>query len=379
MEIVAARITDGHHHDPVRLARLLVRLARASRGPSAPDVTFVEDVRSELCRTLPARPCCRLALLGAVVRTAGSYHLHGRGEVHVEVDLGAHVTARRTVELARGLGAVCEIRSYRRAAAARPSSASRIVLGSDPRTLQVMHEVGVLGASLAPLPEPPARVLVRARAAARSTCAARSWPPAPCRRRGAPAHLEIRTHDVEGAELLARLAGADGIPLSVRDRGRHAAAYSKRLDAIADLLARIGADDAALLLAEADVVARAKERANRITNCDAANLDRQVAATRRQLAAIERLDAAGELDDAARCRCARGRCLRLEHPGRRAAGARRARRAAAGEADPRRAAAPRRRAQADDLAAPHGTAAPAVDCRGGERVRPRADPDPVRR
>ena len=128
-----------------------------------------------------------------------------------------------------------------------------------------------------------------------------------------PAHLEIRTHDVEGAELLARLASADGIPLSVRDRGRHAAAYSKRLDAIADLLARIGADDAALLLAEADVVARAKERANRITNCDAANLDRQVAATRRQLAAIERLDAAGELDGLPGPLRAAA-LLRLEHP-----------------------------------------------------------------
>jgi uncharacterized cofD-like protein len=31
VEIVAARITDGHHHDPVRLARLLVRLARQPR------------------------------------------------------------------------------------------------------------------------------------------------------------------------------------------------------------------------------------------------------------------------------------------------------------------------------------------------------------
>ena len=99
----------------------------------------------------------------------------------------------------------------------------------------------------------------------------------------------------------------------MRDRGRHATAYSKRLDAIADLLARIGADDAALLLAEAEPVARAKDRANRVTNCDAANLDRQVAATRRQLAAIERLDAAGELDvlpGPLRAAAA----LRLEHP-----------------------------------------------------------------
>ena len=250
------------------------------------------------------------------------------------------------------------------------------MLGSDPRTLQVMHEVGVLGASLAPLPEPPPRILTRPCCRAvylRGAFLAAGSVSAPRR----PAHLEIRTHDVEGAELLARLAVADGIPLSVRDRGRHAAVYSKRLDAIADLLARIGADDAALLLAEADVVAQAKERANRITNCDAANLDRQVAATRRQLAAIERLDAAGELDVLPGPLRAAA-TLRLEHPDCRAAGARRPRRAAAGEADARRAAAAPRRASRRSGRPPRPRH-PAVDCPGGERVRPRADPDPVRR
>jgi cell division protein WhiA len=275
-------------------------------------VTFVEDVRSELCRRLPLRACCRAALLGAIVRTAGSFHLQGRGDVHVEVDLGANVAARRVVELARGLGAACEIRSYR-APRLRGEQRFTIVLGGDPRSLQAMHEVGVLGASLAPLNEPPARVLARSccRAAyLRGAFLAAGSVSAPRR----PAHLEIRTHDVDGAAGLARIAAVDGIELRVRDRGRHAAAYAKRVDTIADLLARIGADDAALRLAEADVVARAKERANRSANCDAANLGRQVAATRRQLDAIDELEASGELD-ALPAVLQEAAALRREHPG----------------------------------------------------------------
>ena len=162
----------------------------------------------------------------------------------------------------------------------------------------------------------------------------------------------------------------------MRDRGRHAAAYSKRLDAIADLLARIGADDAALLLAEADVVARAKERANRITNCDAANLDRQVAATRRQLAAIERLDAAGELDVLPGPLRAAA-TLRLEHPDARSRSSPTL--AEPPLAKPTLAARLRRARRASRRSRRHTTRQPALDCRGGERVRPRADPDPVRR
>jgi len=275
-------------------------------------VTFVEDVRSELCHALPTRACCRAALLAAIVRTAGSFHLRGRGEVHVEVDLGANVAARRVVELVRSLGASCEIRSYRRARL-RPEQRFTIVLASDPRTLQAMHEVGVLGASLAPLPEPPARLLQRpcCRAAyLRGAFLAAGSVSAPRR----PAHLEIRTHDVDGARSLARIADVDGLELSVRDRGRHAAAYTKRVEIVADLLARIGADDAALRLAEADVVARAKERANRSANCDAANLGRQVAAARRQLDAIVLLEREGTLDDLP-LPLREAAALRAEHPG----------------------------------------------------------------
>jgi DNA-binding protein WhiA len=199
------------------------------------------------------------------------------------------------VELVRGLGASCEIRSYR-AARLRGEQRFTIVLASDARTLQAMHEVGVLGATLAPLREPPARLLQRPCCRAvylRGAFLAAGSVSAPRR----PAHLEIRTHDVAGAESVARIAAVDDLRLAVRDRGRYAAAYTKRLEDVADLLARMGADDAALRLAEADVVARAKERANRTANCDAANLGRQVAAARRQLDAIVRLEGEGALDD----------------------------------------------------------------------------------
>jgi hypothetical protein len=81
----------------------------------------------------------------------------------------------------------------------------------------------------------------------------------------------------------------------VRDRGDHAAAYAKRLETIADLLARIGAGDAALRLAEAEVVARTRETANRRANADTANIRRLISASSRQLDAIDRLAERGDL------------------------------------------------------------------------------------
>jgi DNA-binding protein WhiA len=109
----------------------------------------------------------------------------------------------------------------------------------------------------------------------------------------APGHLEIRVAEPEGARLVRRVARADGIELRVAARRGHAVAYTKSKPAIRDLLAHLGAHDAVLSLDEADVISRTRERVNRATNCDEANLARQGAAARAQAEAI----AALELDD----------------------------------------------------------------------------------
>ena len=62
---------------------------------------------------------------------------------------------------------------------------------------------------------------------------------------------------------------------------------------VGDLLALIGAHDAVLSFEEAEVISATREAANRLTNCDRANLGRASDAAHRQREAIGLL----ELDD----------------------------------------------------------------------------------
>lgn len=271
-------------------------------------MSFSEDVREELASApLPERDCCRRALLCGLIRTAGSYHLRGRGEVHVEVELPAGRPARRAVELLRALGATCEIRTHRER---RFQSGQRVDIScaADERTLQVLHEAGILSASHAPMGRPPAQLLARShcRGAYLRGAFLAAGTVAPPRR---PAHLEIRTHDAEAAADLAAIAARDEIELRVRERDSHAAVYAKRIATVEDLLAHIGASEAVVRLAEGEVVSAARQDANRQANAETANIRRQVLAARRQLAAIGRLDLGSvtpELAEAA--------ALRLAHP-----------------------------------------------------------------
>ncbi len=253
-----------------------------------------DEVRRELAAVEPARDCDRLAELSGLFHTAGSLHLRGHGEFSVHLDLAEAAVARRAFGLLRSFGVETEIRTYRRHAFDGATRYQLHVPGGG-RSLAVLVRAGVLSETHAPLETPPARIVRRAccrRAYVRGVFlggGSVSGPRSP--------HLEIRCTSVAGAELVAAVVEReDVVPLLVHDRGRHAVAYAKGAETIADVLALAGAGDAALTLDEHAVVAEARARANRVANADHANLVRASRAAHAQLRAIRQLEEEGRLD-----------------------------------------------------------------------------------
>jgi DNA-binding protein WhiA len=250
-------------------------------------MSFSEDLRDELAAIAPRRRCCRVAELSALFHTAGVWHLRGRGELAVHLDLGSGHAARRAFALLRELGVQSEIRTYPRRAFDR-ATRYQLHAAVDDRTRAVLREAGVLSDRGAPLERPPKRVV------GRSCCRAAylrgallgggslSGPNAP--------HLELRATSLEGALVIADAAAREGVELRTLERRTHALAYAKGGETIADLLALAGASETALRLDEHAVVAATRADANRLANADEANVKRTVQAARRQLQAIEQLD-----------------------------------------------------------------------------------------
>jgi len=256
-------------------------------------VSYSSDVREEVAHQPLGATCCRRALLGAALRGAGSLHLTGRGHLHGELDVSGHAVGRLLLVALRDEGATCGIRTYR---PARLNATQRvqIVLADDPQGAAALRAAGVIDADGRPASPDPA-------VAERSCCAVASLrgafavggsvsPP------GRPALLELRTHSVAFAHVLAACAARVELPLRVRERPRWSEAMTRRRETVQDLLAVLGAESAALDMAEDDVVRRARESANRRANFDTANLGRQVAAARRQTTAIAGLAACGRLE-----------------------------------------------------------------------------------
>ena len=269
-------------------------------------MSFSEDVRRELVERPPARACCQLAFLSGLIRHAGSLQVRGGGQLAVVAELSDPAAARLAFTMLRGRGADCEILSFREH---RFQRRNRVVLRiAGGTSIQLLHEAGVLSAALIPLERPPERLLARAccrRAHLRGAFVASGSVSAP----GRPAHLEVRTAQPEAAETLAEIAAREGILLRTAGRRSHTIAYLKSRGAVRELLALLGAHDAVLSFEEAAVIGATRESANRLTNCDRANLGRASAAAHRQRQAIDRLDL--DLLDPELRRVAE---LRLAHP-----------------------------------------------------------------
>ena len=113
---------------------------------------------------------------------------------------------------------------------------------------------------------------------------------------GGHAHLEFVVTVEEAAELARRL-DAVGLPAAWRVRRGHGVVTWKSAESITTFLGRIGAS-ASLLELEARQVARSlRGELNRVLNAESANLQRSVAASGRQLAAIDALEADGRLGE----------------------------------------------------------------------------------
>jgi DNA-binding protein WhiA len=265
-----------------------------------------DDLRDELAAIAPESDCDRLAELSGLFHVAGSVHLRGRGVVDVHLDLVSSAVARRAFSLLRAFEVESEIRTYQQHAFAHATRYQLHVEGT-PHAYETLHRAGVLDASHRPLERPPQRVV--ARRCCRGAYLRGALLGAGSLSGPRTVHLEIRTAEVEGARFLAEVAAREGAELHVHERARHAVAYAKGVETIADVLIAAGASDVVLVLEENAVMGATRSDANRLANADHANLVRTSRAAHAQLEAVRKLDVDSLPDDLRELAS-----LRVRHP-----------------------------------------------------------------
>ena len=110
-------------------------------------------------------------------------------------------------------------------------------------------------------------------------------------------HVEFVFRDRGRARRLRRALSMSGIHAAEYERRGRAVVYLKGRDEVATLLHLTGAHGALLDFEAEQVGHDVQNRLNRLLNAESANVNRTVHAAERQLRAIQRIEAAGRLDD----------------------------------------------------------------------------------
>ena len=256
--------------------------------------SFSYEVKKEIAHEYPAKQCCKLAQAAGFCRTAGSLKPAGGGEIGLILTTGIPAVARHMKQLFEALAAESLFVSItHRGGRVSPR---RIELNLPPSKAgaDLCIKAGIInrkdGLLTAEKGIPAALTGFK--------CCRKSYIKGLFLGTGSVAdpmkryHFEIILADPALAADVRRLMnGFADIHAGMMERSGKYVVYLKAAEQIKDML---GIMDANLhLLAYEDARARheLKERANRYSNCDNANLDRQASAGAAQLGTIASIEA----------------------------------------------------------------------------------------
>ncbi len=245
------------------------------------------DLRAELARVFPRKACCQKAELAGLLKAAGMVELKGAGGMALILETYWASVARKAISLLR------ELYQVRPEVLAAPQTKLRrgheyLLRFATPRDKALLSELGFWGEE-----DGIAGQLVQKR------CCAVSYLRGVFLGKGSLCdpersyHLEFVCQGEKFAadirELLARL----GVRAKCGRRKDVFLVYMKDAAQISKFLVLTGAHGAALAMENARLVRGVRNQANRLVNCETANLSKTIDAGLRQAQACTRLLASG--------------------------------------------------------------------------------------
>lgn len=109
-------------------------------------------------------------------------------------------------------------------------------------------------------------------------------------------HFEITTKKEEIAHIVKYIFNSNQIDAKIRERANNYTVYIKRSEEISSALALIGAASGVFYFEDSRIVRDISNMANRMTNCDIANVKKSTEASQKQLKAIEYIRKMGQFN-----------------------------------------------------------------------------------
>lgn len=278
-------------------------------------MSFSSDTKKELSLIIPDKKCCMLAEIAGFARMNGTIRLIGGGKMNVSLTTEDPAAARLLKKLLQTYFDTGTSLDIIQGTALRKRKNYRLTFDDGNIGEQMLREVGLLSV------QEGSNVLVEGIPSdiIRKKCCKRSYLRGVFMAAGSLNHPERGYHlevvcrnEYIGADL-KKLMNYFDLNAKITERKGSCVVYIKESERIIDFMNIIGAHGQLLEFENVRIVKDMRNRANRIVNCESANMDKSIDAASRQVEDIKLIESRVglgslpvKLRDVAE--------LRLEHP-----------------------------------------------------------------
>lgn len=261
-------------------------------------MSFSSETKGELARINTEKKCCMLSEITGFLRVSGSLRLAGGGRFTIVASTESPAIARHYKKLIKeyfGSNASIEVGDSQMPGKSGKSYRYRysLVIRPEEKSAQILRETGMLlireGNEY--LSDGIYAPIVKTKCCKKSYirglflgCGTMSDP-------HKSYHLEFVLSSEKVALDLKKLIGTfENLSAAMIERGDEYVVYIKKADYINDMLGIMGANNAMLDFTNIRIGRSLRREANRISNCDNANVDRTLSAAEKQIENIKVID-----------------------------------------------------------------------------------------
>ena len=255
-------------------------------------MSFSATTKSELGRTEPARKCCQLAEIAGFIRMCGTIKLSGGGKLNVMLITENPAVARHFKRLIKDYFGTNAALVIAKTAILKKGHYYELMINAEMNAEQILRETGILmvreGCNY--ISDGIYSDLIKTK------CCRRAYLKGVFLGAGTASdpekayHLEIVCNSEILSNDVKRLINSFGLHSKSVIRKNSYVVYLKEAEQIIDFLNILGAHGQLLDFENIRIVKEMRNKTNRISNCDSANLDKTINASVRQVENIKLID-----------------------------------------------------------------------------------------
>lgn len=256
-------------------------------------MSFSLNTKNELARIEPEKKCCMLAEIAGFIRMCGSIRLAGGGKFHIIMTTENPAVARHYKKLIKdyfGTDAVLEVGQGN---SLKKGRAYNLAIGPEDLSEQILRETGILMVKegMNYISDGIYEGLIKTKCC-RKACLRGIFLAAGTITDPEKAyHIEINcSSQILAGDVKKLINSFVDLHAKVSVRKKNYAVYVKEAEQVMDILAILGAHSQLFTFENVRITKEIRNKANRINNCDNANIDKAVKAAEKQILWIRRIE-----------------------------------------------------------------------------------------